>query len=393
MGARPDAAPQTGERSYALEELRGLQSQIPQLTQAMVICRAQVERHRDTDLAAARDDYSELQNTRNRLADTLGSAQLLLMEAEEYQAAAAAGQLREGLLGFHLLSNTYRPVYDALNGFAAQLPVDGTTNARVVGRLMNNIKMGYYAILNLKHPDCRRLQKRFDLELPVPNNKRRTQEKLNDLCAEYTRRQHMEQNHPNVVFIDFAQAWIERRKSEISPSTYRNYKHMVGHHMSNCFGDTPLRQISFWDIEGYYGYLEFNGLSSTTARHHHALRKSIFREAYRKGIVQEDPTESLRVPKRQPPNPIFVCSDNKGQMLKPDVLSHDFKKFLADRGLRHIRYQDLRHSCASLLLAARVPLIQVQHWLEHGSMLTTANLYAHLDPSLVDECGAGIKKI
>lgn len=27
------------------------------------------------------------------------------------------------------------------------------------------------------------------------------------------------------------------------------------------------------------------------------------------------------------------------------------------------------------------------------AMLTTANLYAHLDPSLVDECGTGIKKI
>lgn len=92
-------------------------------------------------------------------------------------------------------------------------------------------------------------------------------------------------------------------------------------------------------------------------------------------------------------NPTFVCSDSKGQMMKPDVLSHDFKKFLADHGLRHIRYQDLRHSCASLLLAAHVPLIQVQHWLGHGSMLTTANLYAHLDHSLVDECGEGIKKI
>ena len=144
MGAWPDAAPQAGERSYALEELRELQSRIPQLTQAMVIFRAQVERHRDTDLAAARDDYSELQNTRKLLVDALGSAQLLLMEAEEYQIAAAAGKLREGLLGFNLLSNTYRPVYDALNGFAAQLPVDGTTNARVVGRLMNNIRMGYY---------------------------------------------------------------------------------------------------------------------------------------------------------------------------------------------------------------------------------------------------------
>jgi len=144
MDARPDAAPQAGEQSYALEELRGLQSQIPKLTQAMVMSRSRVEQHRNTDLAAARDDYSELQNTRKTLADALGDAQLLLLEAEEYQLAATAGRLRKGLLGFNLLSNTYRPVYEALNGFAAKLPVDGTTNAAVIGRLMNNIKLGYY---------------------------------------------------------------------------------------------------------------------------------------------------------------------------------------------------------------------------------------------------------
>ena len=143
MSGQPDA-PQTEPRSYALEGLRGLQSEVPRLTQAMVLCRARVERHRDTDLAAARDDYNDLQSARKQLAAALGEAQLLLMEAEEYQLAANAGQLKEGLLGFNLLSNTYRPVYDALNSFAAQLPVDGTTNARVVGRLMNNIKLGYY---------------------------------------------------------------------------------------------------------------------------------------------------------------------------------------------------------------------------------------------------------
>lgn len=127
-----------------MERLREAQNQISRLTHAMVMCRARVEQVRNTDLAAARDHYSELQNTRKMLADALAEAQLLLMEAEEYQSAAVAGQLREGLLGFNLLSNTYRPVYEALNDFAAQLPVDGTTNAQVVGRLMSNIKMGYY---------------------------------------------------------------------------------------------------------------------------------------------------------------------------------------------------------------------------------------------------------
>lgn len=143
MSGQPDVS-QAGQRSYALERLRGLQIEVLQLTQAMVLCRARVEQHRNTDLAAARDDYNDLQNARKRLAEALGEVQLLLMEAEEYQLAANAGQLKEGLLGFDLLSNTYRPVYDALNGFAARLPVDGTTSAQVVGRLMNNIKMGYY---------------------------------------------------------------------------------------------------------------------------------------------------------------------------------------------------------------------------------------------------------
>ena len=91
MNGQPDVL-QAGQRSYALERLRGLQREVPQLTQAMVLCRARVEQHRNTDLAAARDNYNELQSARKRLADALGNAQLLLMEAEEYQLAANAGQ-------------------------------------------------------------------------------------------------------------------------------------------------------------------------------------------------------------------------------------------------------------------------------------------------------------
>ena len=75
--------------------------------------------------------------------------------------------------------------------------IAGRNITMITGRLVA-VNGKYYAILNLKHPDGRRLQKRFDLELPVPNNKRRAQEKLNALCAEYTRKQQLEQNHPNV---------------------------------------------------------------------------------------------------------------------------------------------------------------------------------------------------
>ena len=42
------------------------------------------------------------------------------------------------------MSGNYRPVYDALHAFVKSLPVKGTTNASIVGRLMNNIRLGYY---------------------------------------------------------------------------------------------------------------------------------------------------------------------------------------------------------------------------------------------------------
>ena len=47
--------------------------------------------------------------------------------------------------------------------------------------------------------------------------------------------------------------------------------------------------------------------------------------------------------------------------------------------LRKIRFHDLRHSCASLLLAKRIPMKEIQDWLGHSTYSTTANIYAHLE--------------
>ena len=46
-----------------------------------------------------------------------------------------------------------------------------------------------------------------------------------------------------------------------------------------------------------------------------------------------------------------------------------------------MRFHNLCHSCASLLLANGVLLKQIQDWLGHSDFSTTANIYAHLDYS------------
>lgn len=75
----------------------------------------------------------------------------------------------------------------------------------------------------------------------------------------------------------------------------------------------------------------------------------------------------------------YICVDALGQILRPDYVSDHFKVLLKTNGLRIIRFHDLRHSCASLLLAQGVPMKMIQDWLGHSDMGTTANIYSHID--------------
>ena len=75
----------------------------------------------------------------------------------------------------------------------------------------------------------------------------------------------------------------------------------------------------------------------------------------------------------------YVFVDVMGNIFNPRNLSSNFSKLLELKGLRHIRFHDLRHSCASLLQANDVPMKQIQEWLGHSDISTTANIYSHLD--------------
>ena len=70
---------------------------------------------------------------------------------------------------------------------------------------------------------------------------------------------------------------------------------------------------------------------------------------------------------------------DSSNIFNPRSVTANFSKLLEQNGLRHIRFHDLRHSCASLLLANGVPMKQIQEWLGHSDIGTTANIYSHLD--------------
>lgn len=79
-------------------------------------------------------------------------------------------------------------------------------------------------------------------------------------------------------------------------------------------------------------------------------------------------------------NDYVFCWDD-GRPFSPDYVSQRFAKILQQNNLPHIRFHELRHSCASNLLNMGFTLKDVQEWLGHSDIKMTANIYGHLDIS------------
>jgi len=75
----------------------------------------------------------------------------------------------------------------------------------------------------------------------------------------------------------------------------------------------------------------------------------------------------------------YVCKRADGRTFNPDFVSSKFSKILKAAGLPHIRFHDLRHTTASLLIAQGFGLKEVQEWLGHADIGTTADIYGHLE--------------
>ncbi len=75
----------------------------------------------------------------------------------------------------------------------------------------------------------------------------------------------------------------------------------------------------------------------------------------------------------------YIFVNQIGELIKPDYITRHFKHMVQKYNLRKLRFHDLRHSCASLLFANGVSMKEIQAWLGHSTLATTANIYTHMD--------------
>ena len=91
----------------------------------------------------------------------------------------------------------------------------------------------------------------------------------------------------------------------------------------------------------------------------------------------------------------YIYVDDGGKRLRPNYLTTRFGKFLKKFNLKHIRFHDLRHSCATILYDNNAGIKEIQTYLGHSSVKTTMEIYVHLmnrnDKSVVDVLGKKLK--
>lgn len=74
-----------------------------------------------------------------------------------------------------------------------------------------------------------------------------------------------------------------------------------------------------------------------------------------------------------------------GGFFSPSHVGDLFQGLLKKSGLPHIRFHDLRHSAATILLQAKVQLKTVQELLGHSTIATTADIYSHVSSEMREE--------
>ncbi len=81
----------------------------------------------------------------------------------------------------------------------------------------------------------------------------------------------------------------------------------------------------------------------------------------------------------------LVFTSSNGTPIESDKIRRRFKTLLKKAELRDMRVHDLRHSCASFLLAQGLQPRTIMELLGHSQISLTMNTYAHVMPSLMKD--------
>ncbi len=229
--------------------------------------------------------------------------------------------------------------------------------------------------------------------------------------------------------------WLEIHRSKIRWATYLGYSRMLKKHIIPMIGQLSLQRLSAQDLDTLYARKLEEGLSPRTIGDIHGVIHLALRQAVRWRCWHDIDFKQKRLHVRRSANrlpggyrvtepktasgkrtitlPQFVIEalgqhrirqleaklkagpkweehdlvfcNIYGRFLNSASLQVLFSSLLKKAGLPHMRFHDLRHSAATMLLAMGVPIKVVQELLGHSDISTTLNVYGHVLASMQQE--------
>ncbi|MBA7669067.1 Tyrosine recombinase XerC [subsurface metagenome] len=89
----------------------------------------------------------------------------------------------------------------------------------------------------------------------------------------------------------------------------------------------------------------------------------------------------------------LVFANVEGKPLDPGVLSHNFARLVKRAGLEHVRFHDLRHTFASLMLLRGAKPKVISEALGHASVAFTMDTYSHIIEGMQEDAMALLDEV
>ena len=90
-------------------------------------------------------------------------------------------------------------------------------------------------------------------------------------------------------------------------------------------------------------------------------------------------------------NGLIFASEVGKPLDRRDLTTHRFKPLLKQAGLPQIRFHDLRHTCATLLLSENVNPKIVSEMLGHATIAITLDTYSHVLPTMQESAARAME--
>lgn len=89
----------------------------------------------------------------------------------------------------------------------------------------------------------------------------------------------------------------------------------------------------------------------------------------------------------------LVICQNDGKPFAPDSMTQKWLRFTKSHNLKHIRFHDLRHTCATAMLEAGIDPKTVQSRLGHANISVTMDVYGHCTKAMDKKAADKIDEI